>query len=384
MNSTYPGRTAAFYRESDEDIAMELCGEAREASEPGLRQLLFQKAVGAASRSGDAVLELRILALMIVYQIGSGHAQELIVRFWPLFRGLSSRVAQIPGDEQHLALWSAERVLYFAVEFPEIPFCALESAMMEWREALCAVGGYSPAAPLRLQLHQALRMGRDDLTATLFSALERSEPESDLRPRAGKLPGEEEDPGYVRATDFGCGAYANQIRVLYHCARDDARAAWRAARYFVDGRSACDLGLCAVAPREAFAAILEPLHGAGMNAEADRCHLLGLPQVCGQATTSGLTGHHLRHLVRRGAVDCARYLLGSTLALPGNRATAFQRFHFLRGAVAVLKKSLLSLDRDRCAGFLSEATVLAEKFDDRNGNNRFHHELSAVPRDHHQ
>lgn len=370
MSDSHACRSASSPLTADRETAQTRCDEAREAPEPAVRQRLFQEAFAAAMRCDDAVLEMRVLSLMIIFQIGSGHARELIQRFWPSFRSLSHIVRQMTNpQEQHLALWSAERVLYYAIDFPQIPATALERAVTQWHDALFIVGGYSAEAILRLQLHHALRLNRMDTAATLFTALEKAEPESNLRPAASKLPGEDDEESGERSHDFGCRAYANQIRVAYHCARADAQAAWRAARHLVEGRSACDLSLCAVAPREAFAVLLEPLDKAGMREEADRCHALGLPLVKGRAVAIGWLGHHLRHLGRRSALRKARALLADARLLP-RKATPYQRHLFLEGAVAIMKGSGPA-HREEALTFGREADALENDFNLRNGGRPF-------------
>ncbi len=107
----------------------------------------------------------------------------------------------------------------------------------------------------------------------------------------------------------------------------------------MEGRSACGLSLCAVAPREALAALLEPLDGAGLYEEAGVAHRLGLPMVRGVAGVEGWFGHHMRHLVRRGSALEALEFLESVVG-DGHGAPAcspFQRFHFLRGVLSVYR-----------------------------------------------
>jgi hypothetical protein len=345
-----------------------LVEQAREEVDRGRRLDLFLEAMRRAGRCGEVGLERDALSQAVLFSIGTGDPRELVRLFWPEFSGLEEGVFQA-GRQRDRYLWAAERVLYFAPEYPELPLEELERALGIWLEALRRAGGYERKTGLRLQLHHSLRLGRIEKAGALLRALEAVEPESDFVPRAGLLPGEEpggRDGGLV---DFGCQAYANQVRVLYHCARGDAIQAWRCARYLVDGRSACGLSLCAAAPREALAALLEPLDRAGLNSEADVAHRMGLPMVRGVAAVEGLLGHHLRHLVRRGATEQARDLLEPALVSGPAATTPFQRFHLLRGALAVFRA--VPATAGRCAALREEAAGLAERFDLRNGGDSF-------------
>ena len=205
--------------------------------------------------------------------------------------------------------------MYFAPDYPEVPLPELHAATASLIAATKAAGGYERSASLRLQLHHSLRLGWMEKAHPLMRALETAEPETELRPHPKLLPREHDSSGGGTPTDFGCGAYQNQIRVIFHCANNDARSAWRCARYLVEGRSSCELSLCAVAPREAIAALLDPLVDAGMHQEADAVHKLGLPIVLDKPEAVGWLGHHLRHMVRTGATSQAYALVKPLLGL---------------------------------------------------------------------
>jgi hypothetical protein len=367
-----------FSGEDSEEVGRKaverMLAEAREEADRGKRLEIFLEAMQRATVCGAADLERDALSLAVLFSIGGGDPRSLVRMFWGEFKDLEERVFRCrAGRERDRYLWAGERVLYYAPEFPEVPLPELERALDEWLRAVRAVGGYERKLELRLQLHHSLRLERLDKAESLMRALEAAEPESDFAPRAGLLPGEELESGGGGngRTDFGCGAYANQVRVLYYCARGEAQRAWRCARHFVEGRSACGLSLCAVAPREALAALLEPLDRAGLHEEARIVHRLGLPMVRGVAGVEGWFGHHLRHLVRRGSALEGLELLES-VDLQGRSPSAcspFQRFHFLRGVLAVCR-AIPAKAPERVAD-AEEVAGLARKFDARNGGDAF-------------
>lgn len=359
-----------------------LLREARDEADRGKRHNLFINALSRARKHGAVDLEVEALSLAVLFNIGTGDVRQLVGLFWPYFAELKETVLGLGDQSQkHLHLWAAERILYFAPEFHEIPLHEVEKAMEGWLAAIDARGGYGRQGFLRLRLHHSLRFGLLAKSSSLMRALEAVEPESALSPSPGRLPGEvsEDDGGGGQAVAFGCTAYANQLRVLYHCSAGNAHAAWRCARYLVEGRSACDLALCAVAPREALATLLEPLSRAGMVQEAAGAHARGLSMVLGAPEVSGFFGHHLRYMVRTGAHAQARIHLDTVLAPSGEtrslKCTPFHRFHFLRGAIAVLR--LDEKDAQRVTVLVQEASVLAQKFDERNGGNAFEQMLAG-------
>jgi hypothetical protein len=355
----------------DVDAAVE---KARNEVDPGRRAALFFEAIQFARKSHALRSELEALSQGVLFTIGVGYSREWVRLFWPFFEGLKDRLALLTGHvPQHRLLWAAERVLYFAPEYPQVPANELERALDFWLEAVHAAGGYKRAATLRLRLHLCLRMGLHDKALSLMHALAAVEPESDWAPQ----PDEGSGSGNVSpdSSDFGCRAYANQIRVLLGCACGDARAAWRSARYLVEGRSACGLSLCAVAPREAFAVLLEPLADAGMWDEAGAAHSMGLPMVARVPEALGWLGLHLRHMARIGRAAEADRLIEHFLdpetgleSVP-QRASPFQRFHFLRGVLAVERS--VPTEANRRSRLENDLSRLAAGFDARNGNLHF-------------
>ena len=349
--------------------------EAKNKADIAKRHVLFMEAIKLARESQARELELEALALAVIFNIGGGYSRKLIRLFWPVFNELEETAGFFDSHvKRHWFLWAAEKILYFAADYPSVPLAALHGAITSLIAATKAAGGYEPKASLRLQLHHSLRLGCIEKAHPLMRALEAAEPESELRPRRGLLPMEYDSGGGGTPRDFGCNAYANQIRVVYHCANGDAHSAWRCARYLVEGRSACALSLCAVAPREALAALLETLADAGMHQKADAAHKRGLPMVLNKPEAVGWLGHHLRHMVRTGAASQAYAILEPLLASMADSripqsATPFHRFHFLRGALAVLRVSKgSSVESKPLAG---EAVALAQEFDNRGGGDVF-------------
>jgi hypothetical protein len=217
-----------------------------------------------------------------------------------------------------------------------------------------------------------VRMGRLAEADPVFALLADVEPEDSLKPDAVSLPGDPEPAGSGgRSHDFGCHAYYQQVRVIYHCAAGNIQRALAAARHLIDGRSACELTLCASAPREALATLLEPLASAGYVNEAERAHARGLPLVKGRATSLGLLGHHLRYLSRHGRRTRAVALMPAARGLRNRASSPFQVFHFLRGVAAVLCVSPDRVDSEDACLCLDEAAAIAARFDCRNGNAYF-------------
>lgn len=353
--------------------------DARNEADIAKRRLLFLEAIQHARKSRARGLEMEALAQAILFNIGGGYSKELLRLFWPLFADLDKTALLFECHiKRHWFLWAAEKILYFAVDYPEVPLLELHRAIASLIASTEAAGGYERRASLRLQLHHSLRLGWIEKAHPLMKALEAAEPEKTLKPHPELLPKEDDSKGGGMPTDFGCNAYANQIRVIYHCANNDARSAWRCARYLVEGRSACELALCGLAPREALAALLEPLVDAGMHQEADAAHKRGLSMVLNTQEAVGWLGHHLRHMVRTGATSQAYSLLEPLLVSGGESGTAqsatpFHRFHFVRGALAVLearKERSIASEHLR-----KEAVELAQKFDARSGGDGFMRQL---------
>jgi hypothetical protein len=379
-----------------------LIADARLEEDSQLRLLCFKHAIDEARKSNFRELELEAVSFGVILSIGS-RTYELVSLFWDYFSRFGVNLEALTSRRSsHLFLWAAERVLYYACEFNSVPQADLDAAMSEWIAGLQLVGGYQSCARLRLNMHQRLRMGHLDRAEHLMSALENDEPESDLVPSPQALPREVEQSSGGAASDFGCNAYANQIRVIYHCSRGDGRSAWRCARYLVEGRSACGVAVCAVAPREALAALLDPLIQAGMFEEAGIAHRMGLPMVTNVPEAVGWLGMHARYLAKVGDLDkatsCIQRFLGPNLNVSLDSglksATPFHRFHLYRGVSCVLialkraplaliklsKRGALKVD-DRIEQSLqicrARAVDLAKLFDSRNGNGCFLDMLSV-------
>ena len=366
-----PGRSGPGESAKIESLILEAKNEADIAK----RHVLFMEAIQLARESQARGLELEALALAVIFNIGGGYSRKLLRLFWPFFGELEGAASVLDGHiKRHWFLWAAEKVLYFAADYPSVPLSELHGATASLIAATKAAGGYEPKASLRLQLHQSLRLGWIEKAHPLMRELEKQEALETLRPHPGLFPKEHDSGGVGTPRDFGCNAYANQVQVTYHCANNDARSAWRCARYLVEGRSSCALSLCALAPREALAALLEPLLDADMRQKADAAHRLGLPMVIDKPEAAGWLGHHLRYMVRTGAESQACAILEPLLAAKADSritqsATPFHRFHFLRGALAVLRVSNgSSVDSKLLA---SEAAALAQEFDNRSGGDVF-------------
>ena len=348
--------------------------EAKNEADIAKRHVLFIETIQLARESQSRGLELEAFAgshLQYRRRIFS----KVDTPFLACFDELEETAGVFDSHvKRHWFLWAADKVLYFAADYPPVPLAALHGAITSLIASTKAAGGYEPKASLRLQLHHSLRLGCIEKAHPLMRALEAAEPESELRPRRGLLPMEYDSGGGGTPRDFGCNAYANQIRVVYHCANGDAHSAWRCARYLVEGRSDCALSLCAVAPREALAALLETLADAGMHQKADAAHKRGLPMVLNKPEAMGWLGHHLRHMVRTGAASQAYAILEPLLASMADSripqsATPFHRFHFLRRALAVLRVSKgSSVESKPLAG---EAVALAQEFNNRGGGDVF-------------
>jgi hypothetical protein len=352
---------------------------ARNEADVCRRRLLFLEAIQHARKSRARGLEIEALAQAVLFNIGGGYSKELLCLFWPLFSDLDKATLVFECHiKRHWLLWAAEKILYFAPDYPEVPLLELHRAIAALIAATESAGGYERKACLRLQLHHSLRLGWIEKAHPLMKALEAAEPENTLKPRPELLPQDHKSKRDCMPTDFGCTAYANQIRVIYYCANNDARSAWRCARYLVDGRSACELALCGLAPREALASLLEPLVEAGMPEEAAAAHMRGLSMVINKPEAVGWFGHHLRYMVRTGATSQAYALLKPLLVSRGDSGTApsatpFHRFHFLRGALAVLNaKKEQTIESELLR---KEAVELARKFDGRGGSDFFIRQL---------
>jgi hypothetical protein len=363
-------------------LAIELLEKGRNESDNDLRRKFLLEAMRQGLRSEANDVAFQALSLAVLLNIGTGKVRELVGLMWPHLRDSETLLAAARSAENtHLLLWAAERALYFVPEFPSIPLTELERVLTSWLDALASNGGYRGRAMHRMRLHYALRMGHLQKATRMMKALETEEPESQLVPSPGQLPGTEPQSRGGKAVDFGCRAYKNQVRVLYHCAMDDAQSAWRSARYLVEGRSACDLSVCAMAPREALAALLEPLDRAGMRAEADRAHTVGMPLLRGSAVSLGWVGHHVRYWVRRGKMSEARSVLENAPTLEEaaqcGAVTPFHRFHFLR---AVLCLTRASGEPSRYGGpdaLEDQLRTIARAFDARNGSPKFEAMLDA-------
>ncbi len=361
--------------------ASSLLARAREERECHRRWLLFLRSLHAAIRDNAPEEREDVLALAVIYNIAGIHSRPLIRLFWPMFHeDFGHKVLQRKDRlQRHYLLWAAEKVLYYAPEFPQIPLQEIEEAREIWRSALTPLGSYKTEATVRMELHHALRLGMIAKATDSMEELQRVEEESDLRPSLGPAPGADlKVPGEASAQDFGCNSYARQIRTLYFCTVGDAAGGWRSARHDMDGRDACKLAFCSLAPRESTAALLEVLYDSDMRAEAEKAHQLGLAKVIGVPHAIGWLGYHLRYMVRKGAVVEAGKLLDEALLglegvaphaegtgrVPQFGPTPFHRLHFLRGAIAVMRSRADSIER--IAPFENEAKQLAVEFDWRN------------------
>lgn len=362
-------------RKKPSSLFAKVLSQARACDDAYQRQILFAHAVEQADAQDEPEAAVCIVGLAGIFQSGSGYTPELLRIVWPRLPHLNDLLARISDpDQQYFCVWGLERLLYHAVEYPEVPGSALEQAWTTWLTALEQTGGYSPGAHLRLKLHLALRMGRHAVAQAAFASLTEREDADVLKHDRIQLPGDTESfSNGERASDFGCRAYAQQLHVVYHCAMGDGFRAVRAGAHLMEGRSACELKLCAAAPREALAALLEPALREGFEKEAERAHLRGLTLVAKRPNTLGFLGHHLRYLVQTDRLSQARALACEAHQLPQFRASPFQRFHFLRGWHAILR----TMDDADESGVASEAILLAQRFDQRNGNRHFTEEWNA-------
>jgi len=248
-----------------------------------------------------------------------------------------------------------------------------------WRLTVSSHGSYNKQAQVRMELHHALRLERTLQARERMHALQELEKEHHLRPRLGPGPGTNlAEPTQGGALDFGCDAYAHQIRILYHCSVGDAAAAWCAARHEMEGRGTCVFAFCSLAPQEAISALLGVLHKAGIHTEAQRAHQLGLAALIVLPQTIVWLVDHLRYMVRTGAVATAGTFLDETLLrlcatrqqaedgtlLRTSAATPFHRLNFLRGAIAMMRAR--HDPREKIDPFRSEAKELKLKFRLRN------------------
>jgi len=376
--------------------------EALEERDGRKRWVYFLRAQCAAIGEGSPERRDDILSLAVIYNIAVIQTRALVRLFWPLFAdaagGRLARRASIRED--HFLLWGALKVLSSAPAFYEIPPEEIARARQVWGQAVEARRRYQETCVVRLELYHAMCFGQDGDARSLMSRLESLEREGDLIPSLGPGPGV--DIGDSKAnspSDFGCKAFARQMRTLFFClvgndeagsgmsageaVRARAAAAWHSARHDIAGRGACKLTFCALAPSDALAALLEPLHNAGMVDEAEQAHQLGFARVVHIPQAMGLTGMHLLYMVKTGAGAAAARLLEEILqrmcqsrpdmyevqALMASGATPLARFHFLRGALAVLRNQGGS--SERVERFHAEASDLASKFDKHNNRSRF-------------
>jgi hypothetical protein len=351
---------------------------AREEADREVRHSSFINAMDRAQRAGDMTTYIQSLALAVIMDIGTGNVCQLIGLMSPYF-GTSKvlRDAAKRLDSGHFMYWAAERVLYFAPEVSALPKSDLNRMFHVWAESVRETGCYKKRALLRMGLHHSLRLGELTEADSLMRRLKKEEPEDTFVPRGSSVAeSEEEKPD---ATEFGCRAYFNQMRVLYYCARGEADSAWRDARFFLEGRSACDLSLCAVAPREAIATLLDTLDEAGMHVQADEAHRVGLPMVKSSVVSLGWLGHHVRYLVRRGRKEEASLLLEGTpeveVAIKREKMTPLHHFHFLRGLLSFGRLWGLPERFGTMESVERELACIARDFDNRNGSDSFRRSL---------